>query len=204
MSEQDGFEKDIEDHLNWMRSLISGPSVDAETTQLGDYEKQIEDLMSSIQAPTASEQPRISEVCQQYTSIAKDAYGVHDSPLAASEKNEEKTKEYRISDPVDDSDYDYEDDCEEYYAVDPETIRGQEIPSWARAKNLIVELQNQQSIDPDTIFTNFDTTCNLDEMFETNKKFKNRGDSGYWEGDNFTKDEDERYKRAVGISPKKQ
>jgi hypothetical protein len=106
--------------------------------------------------------------------------------------------QYRISDPVASDD---DDDCEDYYVDDAAQIRGQEIPDWARAANLQAELQKQQTIDPDRIFTNFDRTCDLTLMFEKKKRtFKVRGDSAWWAKDGLTPAEEVNYKKAIGLA----
>jgi hypothetical protein len=106
--------------------------------------------------------------------------------------------QYRISDPVASDD---EDDCEDYYVDDAAQIRGQEIPEWARAVNLQAELQKQQTVDPDRIFTNFDRTCDLSAMFEKKKRtFKVRGDSAWWAKDGLTPAEEVNYKKAIGLA----
>ncbi|KAH0790898.1 hypothetical protein GPJ56_005033 [Histomonas meleagridis] len=197
MCSSSSIENDIEQHLNWMQSLLNDPAPGSSQDINSSYEAQIDDLIASIQAPIESNQPRFSEVCQQYTNLAKQAYQQNEEPSPIVET--EDTRQYRISDPIDDSED--ESDCDEYYVEDAETIRGQEIPDWARAANLLVELQKQQSIDPDKIFTNFENTCDLSAMFEKKKRsFKVRGDSGWWAADGITHDEEVKYKKAVGLA----
>ncbi|KAH0793536.1 hypothetical protein GPJ56_002583 [Histomonas meleagridis] len=198
MCSNSNIENDIEQHLNWMQSLLNGPAPGSSQDVNSSYESQIDDLIASIQAPVESRQPRFSEVCQQYTNLAKQAYQQNEDQSHLAEVQED-TRQYRISDPIDDSED--ESDCEEYYVEDAEKIRGQEIPDWARAANLLVELQKQQSVDPDKIFTNFDNTCDLSAMFEKKKRtFKVRGDSGWWAADGLTRAEEINYKKAVGLA----
>jgi hypothetical protein len=122
--------------------------------------------------------------------------GVASSPLLGGAPD--LASQYRISDPVASDD---EDDCEDYYVDDAAQIRGQEIPDWARAANLQGELQKQQSVDPDGIFTNFDPTCDLTAMFEKKKRtFKVRGDSAWWAKDGLTPAEEVNYKKAIGLA----
>ena len=194
-------EKDIENHLNWMQSLISDSgAAKAPASPADGFTAQVDELIATIQAPTGSHAPKISDVCQQYSSLTKDAYGsVDPSPLTQTAAPKEPTKQYRISDPVDDSENDS--DCEDYYVEDAAEIRGQEIPDWARAANLLIELQKQQTVDPDKIFTNFERTCDLSQMFEKKKRtFKVRGDSGWWATDGLTPAEEVNYKKAVGLA----
>ena len=198
MSKQ--FEAECEQHLNWMQSLLSGataPAPATSSTGKNAYEAQIDDLLASIEAPPTAPNHKISDVCQQYADMNEEARSsVEPSPLAGPTPSE--TKQYRISDPVDSED---ESDCEDYYVEDAAEIRGQEIPSWARAANLVKELQAQQTVDPDKIFVGFDTSCDLTQMFEKKKKtFKVRGDSGWWAADAVTPAEEERYKKAVGLA----
>ena len=198
MCSNSNIENDIEQHLNWMQSLLNGPAPRSSQDHNSLYESQIDDLIASIQAPVESQQPRFSEVCQQYTNLAKQAYQQNDLQSPVAEITTEDTRQYRISDPVEYSD---NSDCDEYYIEDAEKIRGQEIPDWARAANLLIELQNQQYIDPDKIFTNFENTCDLSAMFEKKKRtFKVRGDSGWWAADGLTHAEEENYKKAVGLA----
>jgi hypothetical protein len=118
------------------------------------------------------------------------------SPLTQTE--ETSTTQYRISCAGASDD---DSDCEEYYVDDAAQIRGQTVPEWARAANLQAELQRQQNIDPDGIFTNFERTCDLTKMFEKKKRtFKVRGDSGWWAKDGLTPAEEESYKKAVGFA----
>ena len=199
--EEANLEKDIEAHLNWMQSLIAdGGAASSGQGAADGFTAQVDDLIASIQAPS-DKQPKISDVCQQYSSLTKDAYGsVDPSPLtpAAAAAPAKPTKQYRISDPVNSDD---DSDCEDYYVEDAAEIRGQEIPDWARAANLLVELQKQQTVDPDKIFTNFERTCDLSQMFEKKKRtFKVRGDSGWWANDGLTPAEEVNYKKAVGLA----
>lgn len=190
-------ERDIENHLNWMQSLVSEPQP-GEPTPTDGYASQVDELMAAIQEPGAERQPKVSDVCQQYSSLTKDAYGDSTpSPLIVAP--EPAPLQYRISDPIDNSDD--ESDCEDYYVQDADEIRGQEIPDWARAQNLLEELEKQQTVDPDKIFTNFERTCDLSSMFEKKKRtFKVRGDSGWWAADGLTPAEEVSYKKAVGLA----
>ena len=61
-------------------------------------------------------------------------------------------------------DSDDENDCDEYYVEDVEKICGQKILDWARAANLLIELQKQQSVDPDKIFINFENKGDLSAL----------------------------------------
>ena len=110
--------------------------------------------------------------------------------------------QYRISDAksYEDGEEDY-DDYEDFYVEDAAEIRGQQIPSWARAVNLLEELRKQQSIDPDKVFVGFERSCDLSRMFSKKKaNFSVRGDSGWWANDTFTEDEERHYKQAVGLN----
>lgn len=188
MTQQKGknLDKEFEQHLNWMQSMISdsnGSSKSSSKPNGVDYETQIDDLIAAIQQPPES---------RGSTSVAP-------SPLTQTECVQEPLQ-YRISDPIDD-DEEEDSDCEEYYVEDAAEIRGQAIPDWARAANLLVELQNQQNVDPDKIFTNFDRTCDLSSMFDKKKRsFKVRGDSGWWAADGLTPAEEANYKKAVGLA----
>jgi hypothetical protein len=106
--------------------------------------------------------------------------------------------QYRISDPVASDDESENDEC---YDMNATEIRGQEIPEWAHPTPLLAQLQAQQGVDPDLIFTNFEKTCDLMAMFEKKKRtFKVRGDSGWWAKDALTPAEEIRYKKAVGLA----
>ena len=190
--EENNLEQDFEKHLNWMQSLISDADASNPTKSQGknDYESQIDDLIASIQP-----QSKVSDIFQAYGNLNQDAYANSPSHQQNQEKEE---RQYRISDIPSDSEE--ESDCEDYYVEDAAEIRGQQIPDWARAANLLVELQNQAHIDPDKIFTNFERTCDLSSMFEKKKRsFKVRGDSGWWAADGLTPAEEANYKKAVGF-----
>jgi hypothetical protein len=156
--QEDDLQRDFEQHMNWMQSLLSN---------------------------------------SPETSIAVDANApVTPSPLT--QPGESNTGPYRISDAGESDD---DSDCEEYYVEDAAQIRGQGIPDWARAANLQAELQRQQNIDPDGIFTNSERTCDLTVMFEKKKRsFKVRGDSGWWAKDGLTPAEEVNYKKAIGLA----
>lgn len=161
------FEKECQNHLNWMESLLeetqTKPEVPAQPVK-----------------PTPKAHPKVIP------------------------KQEKPEIQYRISDiPVYDSSDEEESysDCEDYYVEDAEEIHGKAIPNWARAANLINELQAQVDTDPDTIFVGFTNTCDLSQMFNKKKaSFKIRGDSGMWIADNLTPEEVEKYKQAVGYA----
>ena len=199
MSKQN-LEQEFEKHLNWMQSMIGDTSSDASSgvKSSTDYEAQIDDLIATIQEPPDQRQKKVSDVCAQYSNLNRDA-SFQPSPLVEN-PSRKPTIQYRISDPIDD-DEEEDSECEEYYVEDAAEIRGQAIPDWARAANLLVELQKQQSVDPDKIFTNFERTCDLSSMFEKKKRsFKVRGDSGWWAADGLTPAEEANYKRAVGLA----
>jgi hypothetical protein len=106
--------------------------------------------------------------------------------------------QYRISDPVGSDDESENDEC---YDLNATEIRGQDIPEWAHPAPLLSQLQTQQGVDPDLIFTHFEKTCDLMAMFEKKKRtFKVRGDSGWWAKDALTPAEELRYKKAVGLA----
>ena len=195
------FEAECDQQLNWMQSLLSGKGAPATTSSSKNkYESQIDDLLASIEGPPAPvAQPKISDVCQEFDELNDESrLSIEPSLLTGAVPAREEVKQYRISDPVDSED---DSDCEEYYVEDAEQIRGQEIPDWARAKNLIVELEKQQRVDPDKIFVGFDSSCDLSSMFEKKKKtFKVRGDSGWWAADAVTPEEESNYKKALGFA----
>ena len=176
MSAEKNLEQEIQNHLTWMESLIAdgaGAAVEGQTSEPVDDQRA----------------PKVSDVFHQYSSLMKDAYKA--SPA--------EERQYRISD-VRDDDEEESSDCEDYYVEDAAEIRGQEIPVWARAANLLPALQRQQRVDPDKIFVNFARTCDLSQMFETKKRsFKIRGDSGWWANDGLTENEEMNYKRALGF-----
>ena len=176
------FTDDCQNHISWMQSILDGSGTPNESgnKSSNEIESQVDDLLASIESKSS-----------------KPDAATEDKTSTETEKKEHQCeKQYRISDPNDESS-----DCEEYYVNDAAEIRGQEIPQWARATNLIKELQKQQTIDPDSIFFGFETSCDLDEMFEMKKKsFKVRGDSGWWVGDAVTPEEVQRYKQALGLS----
>lgn len=188
-------QSDIEAHLSWMQSIIGETSSSKAGTDA--FTNQVDDLIASIQEPAGQRQAKVSDAYEQFSTLAKDAYdSCNPSPLIADPAP--APKQYRISDPCNSSD---ESDCEDYYVEDAAQIRGQEIPDWARASNLLEQLKNQQGIDPDKIFTNFDKTCDLSSMFEKKKRtFKVRGDSGWWAADGLTPAEEVNYKKAVGLA----
>ena len=195
------FEAECDKQLNWMQSLLNGKTPQTTTSTASSknkYESQIDDLLASIEGPPAPvSQPKISDICQQFDDLLDNRPSIEPSYLTGAIPPPEE-KQYRISDPVDSED---ESDCEEYYVEDAEQIRGQEIPDWARAANLLKELEAQRKIDPDQIFVGFDTSCDLSSMFEKKKKtFKVRGDSGWWAADAVTPDEEARYKKALGFA----
>lgn len=200
------FTEECQEHLNWMQSLLTSSQGAAPTSashSTNTYQSQIDDLIASIEKPIDPvRQPKISDVCAQYQGISDSAYrpSIEPSPLnPARPEPAKETKQYRISDPVDDSEEDS--DCEDYYVEDAEEIRGQEIPDWARKECLLRELESQQGVDPDRIFSNFEKTCDLSELFEKKKKcFKVRGDSGWWAADGVTPAEELNYKKAVGLA----
>lgn len=188
-------EQEFENQINWMQSLISnGVSSAANDAAPNDYEMQINDLIASIKPS-----PKTSDAFGQVSPLIRDIVESEDKPEAGNRTLSTDNRQYRISDVVDDEEE--EDDCEEYYVEDAAEIRGQEIPNWARAANLLVELQQQASVDPDKIFKDFERTCDLSTMFEKKKRcFKVRGDSGWWQADGLTPDEEAKYKKAVGLA----
>jgi hypothetical protein len=103
--------------------------------------------------------------------------------------------------PMTDSDEDYEEDGDaDRYDTSAMQAKGTRLPEWACKPNLTVELERQQSIDPDTIFPRFEPTCDLMAMFDKKKRpFQTRGESGHWGGDALTKDEDENYRKQAGF-----
>jgi hypothetical protein len=178
-------DKEFQAHLNWMQSMISDPAAAShggKGAHVTRFSSQVEDLIATIENPptpsTAAARPSVAP-----------------SPLTPGIPAPEL--QYRISDPIDS---DNESDCDDYYVADAAEIRGQEIPEWARAANLLVLLEQQQKVDPDKIFTNFQRTCDLNALFEKKKKtFQGRGESGAWEADALTPAEETRYKKAVGL-----
>ncbi|EAX99950.1 hypothetical protein TVAG_267190 [Trichomonas vaginalis G3] len=190
-----GVEAEVQEQLNWMQSLLSTPSTnDAASASKNKYQSQIDDLLSSIDCPA---QPKSRSFQDSYTDLEIEPRPSYEPSFLTGAVPPPKEVQYRISDPVDS---DYDSDCEEYYVEDAEEIRGQEIPSWARAANLIQELEKQKGVDPDKIFVGFDTSCDLNAMFEKKKKtFKVRGDSGWWAADTVTPDEEAKYKKALGL-----
>jgi hypothetical protein len=176
-------DQDFEAHLNWMQSMISDPkatSAMAGAPHLTRFSSQVEDLIATIENPSAP---------PNRPSVAP-------SPLTPGLPAPEV--QYRISDSIENDD---ESECEDYYVADATEIRGQEIPEWARAPNLLKLLEQQQTVDPDRIFTNFQRTCDLNALFEKKKKtFQGRGESGAWETDGLTPAEEISYKKAVGLA----
>jgi hypothetical protein len=179
-------DQEFEAHLNWMQSMISGPagaSGVSGSPHVTRFSSQVEDLIATI------EKPPVPSSAAQRPSVAP-------SPLTPGLPEPEI--QYRISDQMDSDD---ESDCEDIYVADATEIRGQEIPEWARAANLLPLLQQQQTIDPDRIFTNFQRTCDLNALFEKKKKtFQVRGESGAWDADGLTPTEEINYKKAVGLA----
>ena len=192
----DSFNAQCQEHLEWMKSLLSNSSSISQTTsKIGNvYEDQINELLDSINStPRPSD---INEVCKTFSNLNHDIRpSIEPSPLI--QPNTVLAPQYRISDPVDS---DNSSDCEEYYVEDAEEIRGQIIPEWARSNDLFKELKKQEFVDPDKIFVGFQKSCDLDEMFQhKNKSFKKRGDSGYWAADELTPQEEAKYKKAIGL-----
>ena len=188
------FEDECQQHLNWMQSLISGSGSKLQSAESKPnvYEQQINDLLASIEVPPPSNPNSKSSIGSKYEQdFCRPS--VEPSPLTG----HTQPHQYRISDPVDSED---DSDCEEYYVEDAEEIRGQEVPQWARANQLHVELRKQQFVDPDRIFIGFQRSCDLSDMFENKKKtFKMRGESGWWASDEVTPAEEARYKKAIGL-----
>lgn len=192
-----GVEAEVEQQINWMQSLLSSPANGlANMPSSNKYQNQIDDLLASIDNPAPVK--NVSFQQNSFTDIEIDQRPSYEPSYLTGVEAPPKEHQYRISDPVDS---DCEDDCEEYYVEDAEEIRGQEIPQWARATNLIQELEKQRSVDPDQIFVGFQKSCDLCEMFEKKKKtFKVRGDSGWWGADTITADEEAKYKKALGYA----
>lgn len=164
----DSFEKDCENHLKWMESLLDNEEEKTKKDQ-NDYQQEIDQLIARIQSGT-------KKIPQNE---------IHEEP------------QYKISDEYSDEE---NENSSNFEINDENEVRGQTIPIWAKASNLLVELQKQQTIDPDTIFLNFDYTCDLCKMFDSKKRsFKVRGDSGWWAGDGTTQNEISQYKKAVGL-----
>jgi hypothetical protein len=138
------------------------------------FSSQVDDLVATIEASRPSVEP---------------------SPLTPA-----PAVQYRISEPnEDDSD---DSDCEEYYDFEASQIKGKEIPQWARADNVIALLEKQQRVDPDRIFINCQRTCDLTALFEKKKRpfTAPRGESGAWDQDGLTPEEEMDYKRKVGLA----
>ena len=193
-SDSSNIEKEIEQHLNWVSSLLA---TEDSTITNSAIENQINDLISSIQTPVDERQPKVSDVCEQYSGLAKQAYQAPEEPSPIAEEPKEEAQ-YRISDHGDYSD-DFDDG--DIYNDNLTSIHGQTIPEWAQKENLLKELKKQQSVDPDKIFPNFESTCDLSEMFDKKKRtFKVRGDSGWWAVDGVTSDEITKYNKTVGIT----
>jgi hypothetical protein len=81
------------------------------------------------------------------------------------------------------------------------------IPAWARGAQLAAALERQfneqNPINPDTIFAEF-FTCNLQHIFDTKKKrYVTRGSSGNWLQDRLTLPERLAYQKAMGYAPTK-
>jgi hypothetical protein len=158
----------------------------ADSTQLG---KEFKDTMNWMESFLSSTDPALSSSQGGRGSIAP-------SPLTQTESTSET--QYRISDPAASDD---ESDGEDCFDPNATEIHGQEIPDWALIPNLLPQLQHQQGVDPDLIFTNFDKTCDLMQMFEKKKRtFKIRGDSGWWAKDGLTPAEEALYKKALGLA----
>ncbi|KAH7332267.1 hypothetical protein KP509_20G079100 [Ceratopteris richardii] len=76
------------------------------------------------------------------------------------------------------------------------------VPLWARKENLLQQLEWQQGIDPDRIFST-EKTCSLAEIFGTTgsrrrRNFMQRSTSGDWLEDHATWKEQLEYKKAMG------
>ena len=157
-----------------------------------DFEKQCETHLNWMEslledAPPPPQIPTISKLPKSQPKLPT--------------KPQKEEIQYRISDINDDSYSEDDSECEEYYVEDAKEIHGKAIPSWARAANLINELQAQASLDPDTIFYGFPNTCDLNVVFnQRNASFKIRGDSGMWTADKLTPEEIQNYKKAVGFA----
>lgn len=123
-----------------------------------------------------------------------------DSPLLPFKfgfvEEEDKEDVYMMSD--DDSVYQYGDD--EIFERNPIEIHGKMVPRWARGEYLLKILRFQAKIDPDTIFCGLTTSLSLSEIFGTTKSnWENRSDSGWWDPDRVTEEENHRFKVAIGL-----
>lgn len=78
-------------------------------------------------------------------------------------------------------------------------------PTWTRSKFLWPALENQSSIDPDAIFSDFPPTCDLADIFSENTVSilaRPRTSSGLWSRDKLTLEEKREYKRRMGFAVK--
>jgi hypothetical protein len=190
MSEETPALNSFETCISWMESLIPDKAAPDSGQKNNEYSTQIDDLLASIEAPPPK--PRIDENCPDTSDLTPD-------PVTSVDDSQNPAGSYRISDPVDYSEE--ESDSEDLCVDDSDQVHGQQIPDWARATNLLIELQKQQTVDPDKIFVNFDRTCDLNLMFQKQKRtFTVRGDSGWWAADGLTPTEEVCYKKAIGLA----
>lgn len=79
-------------------------------------------------------------------------------------------------------------------------INSNSIPQWADESSILKALNEQKSIDPDTIFTDFHPTCALSEVFNHyNPQWQLRNESQKWDKDGITKEEITMFKKAIGL-----
>ncbi|EAY15814.1 hypothetical protein TVAG_159870 [Trichomonas vaginalis G3] len=192
-------EAEVDAQINWMQSLLNlSAPMSSQPRSTDKYHSQIDDLLSSIEATQAA--PQFTSPTKVHFELSCENDQEVDSSPLSEESSPKEASQYRISDPLSSDDED-DDDSEEFYVDDAEEIRGKEVPSWARAQNLLQELEKQKKVDPDMIFVGFQKSCDLNTMFEKKKKtFKVRGDSGYWATDSVTPDEEVKYKKALGYA----
>lgn len=189
-------EEEVDAQINWMKSLIDGSkAAEPAPKPKPHFDSEIDILLANIGVTDTESVQKTNGNYELDTNL-----DIHTS-FAPSPLTEKSEPQYRISDPLDSEFSDEEDysDPDDYNIDDSTTVRGKEIPSWARAANLIVELERQKTIDPDLIFVGFEKSCDLGSMFEKKKKtFKIRGDSGWWGADSVTAEEEIKYKKALG------
>jgi hypothetical protein len=127
------------------------------------------------------------------------APAVADQPIVFGfEKEDFLPEAYEISEGSEDDDDDNADD--DIYESNPVEVHGKTIPSWARGDELLRQLKKQRRVDPNTIFHGFTADCSLPEIFNTQKpRWENRADSGLWDPDRVTPEEEIQFKTAVGL-----
>lgn len=72
------------------------------------------------------------------------------------------------SDGNEEDNFSFSDEDDEIHEEDPLEIHGKMIPIWARKEKVEEQIKNQQTIDPDDIFTGMPKHCQISQIFDNN------------------------------------